>query len=123
MSIANTYLAKGAAGDWWPPPISPTARADANGNADIICQLFIEQLLRGCLARPRDARSPPRVTSRQQSVVDPYDEKTLAQFVLLGYSSLHPFPESTAPTVAIPGRQVFGACRPPPASCPLHESG
>jgi hypothetical protein len=29
-------------------------------------------------------------------VVDPYDEKTLAQFVLLGDPSLHPFPASPA---------------------------
>jgi hypothetical protein len=34
---------------------------------------------------------------REQSVVDPYDEKTLAQFVLLGDPSLHPFLDGAAP--------------------------
>ena len=37
---------------------------------------------------------------RQQSVADPYDEKTLAQFVLLGDPSLHPFSETTVPKAA-----------------------
>ena len=89
MSIANTYLAKGAAG-----VVASTTIAygpfDDNANADVICQIFIEQLLRGA-SLGRAMLEARLAYVRQQSVVDPYDEKTLAQFVLLGDPSLHPF--------------------------------
>jgi GNAT superfamily N-acetyltransferase len=90
MSIANAYLAKGAAG-----VVASTTIAygpeDGNANADVICQLFIEQLLRGA-SLGRALLEARLAYVRQQSVVDPYDEKTLAQFVLLGDPSFHPFP-------------------------------
>lgn len=92
MSIANTYLRKRAAA-----VVASTTIAygleDSNANADVLCQLFIEQVLRGAsLGRAfLEARLD---YVRQQSVADPYDEKTLAQFVLLGDPSLHPFPAS-----------------------------
>jgi hypothetical protein len=73
--------------------------ADGNGNADIICQLFLEQLLRGA-SLGRALLEARLAYVRQQSVVDPYDEKTLAQFVLLGDPSLHPFVDATAPKTA-----------------------
>ena len=95
MSIANTYLAKGAAG-----VVASTTIAygpeDENANADILCQLFIEHVLRGA-SLGRAFLEARLAYVRQQSVVDPYDEKTLAQFVLLGDPSIHPFPESAAP--------------------------
>jgi hypothetical protein len=99
MSIANTYLAKGAAGLVAATNIA-YGPADANGNADIICQLFIEQVLRGA-SLGRAMLEARLAYVRQQSVVDPYDEKTLAQFVLLGDPSLHPFVEATAPKAAV----------------------
>ena len=95
MSIANTYLRKGAIG-----VVASTTIAygpeDDNANADIICQLFIEQVLRGA-SLGRAFLEARLGYASQQSVVDPFDEKTLAQFVLLGDPSLHPFPESTVP--------------------------
>jgi hypothetical protein len=98
MSIANTYLARGAAGLVAATTIA-YGPADDNGNADIICQLFIEQLLRGA-SLGRALLEARLGYVRQQSVADPFDEKTLAQFVLLGDPSLHPFVEAAAPKTA-----------------------
>lgn len=95
MSIANRYLAKGAAGVLASTTIA-YGPADENGNADVICQLFLEQLLRGA-SLGRAMLEARQGYVRLQSVVDPYDEKTLAQFVLLGDPSLHPFVEVGAP--------------------------
>lgn len=96
MSIANIYLAKGAAGVVASTTIAYGLEED-NSNADIICQLFIEQLLRGA-SLGRALIEARLAYVRQQSVVDPYDEKTLAQFVLLGDPSLHPFAAPAAPS-------------------------
>lgn len=104
MSIANAYLAKGAAGLVAATNIA-YGPADDNGNADIICQLFIEQLLRGA-SLGRAMLEARLAYVRQQSVVDPYDEKTLAQFVLLGDPSRHPFVE-----FAVPGATVSPAAK------------
>ena len=94
MSIANQYLAKGAAGVVASTTIS-YGPADDNANADWICQFFIEQVLRGA-SLGRAFLEARLAYVRKQSVVDPYDEKTLAQFVLLGDPSLHPFVEAPA---------------------------
>lgn len=89
MSIANRYLAKGASG-----VVASTTIAygpeDDNANADVLCQLFVQQALRGA-SLGRAMLEARLEYARQQSVVDPYDEKTLAQFVLLGDPSIHPF--------------------------------
>jgi len=92
MAIANTYLASGAAGVLASTTIA-YGPEEGNANADVICQVFVEQALRGAsLGR---ALLEARLSYvNQQSVVDPYDEKTLAQFVLLGDPSVHPFRES-----------------------------
>jgi Peptidase family C25 len=94
MSIANAYLQHGAVGLVASTTIS-YGPADGNGNADIICQLFLEQLLRGA-SLGRAFLEARLGYVRGLSVVDPYDEKTLAQFVLLGDPSLHPFVEPGA---------------------------
>ena len=110
MSIANTYLAKGAAGLVASTTIS-YGPEDDNANADVICQIFIEQLLRGA-SLGRAMLEARLGYVRQQSVVDPYDEKTLAQFVLLGDPSLHPFVEAgtpKTPTTAVAKAAVHAA--------------
>jgi hypothetical protein len=96
MSIANTYLGRGAVGIVASTTIA-YGPAEGNANADVICQVFIEQLLRGA-SLGRALLEARLAYVRQQSVVDPYDEKTLAQFVLLGDPSLHPFVDPAAPT-------------------------
>jgi GNAT superfamily N-acetyltransferase len=95
MSLANAYLAKGAAGVVASTTIA-YGPADDNANADVICQLFVEQLLQGA-SLGRALLEARLGYLRRQSVADPYDEKTLAQFVLLGDPSLHPFSASAAP--------------------------
>ena len=95
MSIANRYLAKRAAGVLASTTIA-YGPEDDNANADVICQIFIEQTLRGA-SLGRALLESRLAYVRGQSVVDPYDEKTLAQFVLLGDPSLHPFSEAEKP--------------------------
>ncbi len=120
MSIANTYLAKGAAGVVASTTIS-YGPFDDNANADVICQIFIEQLLRGA-SLGRAMLEARLAYVRQQSVVDPYDEKTLAQFVLLGDPSLHPFiAEGDAEDADDGGGQGGGPCRPAAAPGPADE--
>ena len=89
MSVANTYLAEGA-----PGLVASTTIAygppSGNANADLICQFFLEQLLLGA-SLGRAFLEARLAYVRRQSVADPYDEKTLGQFVLLGDPSLVPF--------------------------------
>ena len=92
MSIANQYLLNGAAAVVAATTIA-YGPADDNANADWICQFFIEQVLRGA-STGRAFLEARLAYLRKQSVADPYDEKTLAQFVLLGDPSLHPFVEA-----------------------------
>jgi hypothetical protein len=94
MSIANQYLARRAAGVVAATTIA-YGPADDNANADWICQFFLEQVLRGA-SLGRAFLEARLAYLRKQSVVDPYDEKTLAQFVLLGDPSVHPFAEAAA---------------------------
>ena len=72
MAIANTYLASGAAGVLASTTIA-YGPEEGNANADVICQVFVEQALRGAsLGR---ALLEARLSYvNQQSVVDPYDE-------------------------------------------------
>jgi len=94
MSVANAYLRKRAAAI-----VASTTIAygleETNANADVLCQVFVEQVLRGA-SSGRAFLEARLEYVRQQSVADAYDEKTLAQFVLLGDPSLHPFPASPA---------------------------
>jgi hypothetical protein len=94
MSIANQYLARRAAGVVAATTIA-YGPADDNANADWICQFFLEQVLRGA-SLGRAFLEARLAYLRKQSVVDPYDEKTLAQFVLLGDPSLHPIADPAA---------------------------
>jgi GNAT superfamily N-acetyltransferase len=95
MSIANAYLAKRAAGVLASTTIA-YGPEDDNANADVLCQVFIEQTLRGA-SLGRALLEARLAYVRGQSVVDPYDEKTLAQFLLLGDPSLHPFSDAAKP--------------------------
>lgn len=93
-SIANTYLAEGAPGLVASTTIA-YGPAAGNANADLICQFFLDQVLRGA-SLGRALLEARLAYVRQQSVADPYDEKTLAQFVLLGDPSIHPFVQEEA---------------------------
>jgi len=104
MSVASAYLQMGAYGLVASTTIS-YGPADGNENADVICQLFLEQVLRGA-SLGRAFLEARLGYIRSQSVVDPYDEKTLAQFVLLGDPSIHPFAE---PATEPKGKAKTGA--------------
>ena len=99
MSISNAYLKAGVHGVVASSTIA-YGPPDDNANADVICRVFLEKLIAGAsLGR---AFLEARLTLvANQSVVDPYNSKTLAQFVLLGDPSIHPFAvaaEDTRPT-------------------------
>jgi hypothetical protein len=99
QSIANEYLQRGAVG-----VVASTTIAygppSGNANADLICQFFLEQALRGA-SLGRALLEARLAYVRNQSVADPYDEKTLAQFVLLGDPSVHPFAQEPDEVAAV----------------------
>jgi len=107
LSMANAYLAAGVYGLVASTTIA-YGPADANDNADVLCQLFLEQVLRGA-SLGRAMLEARLGYIRSQSVVDPYDEKTLAQFVLLGDPSIHPFARMSAKAAGGGGQQAKGA--------------
>jgi hypothetical protein len=94
ISVAYRYLARGAAGVIASTTISYGPAAE-NANADLICQFFVEQVLRGA-SLGRAMLEARLQYIRGLSVLDAFDEKTLAQFVLLGDPSIHPFVDAAA---------------------------
>ena len=87
--ICNTYLAEGAYGFFGSSTIA-YGPPEGNGQADLICQYFLERVLPGASlgraaleARQRFVRAGTRCSIRS-------DLKTLAQFSLLGDPSIHP---------------------------------
>ena len=87
-SIAATMLREGASGVFGSSNVSygPVA---ANEYADVICQLFLSEVLAGA-SLGRAALTARQRFVQGQSFLDPTDLKTLAQFDLLGDPSLHP---------------------------------
>ena len=86
--ICNTYLGNKAYGFFGSSTIA-YGPSEGNGSADLICQFFLQEVLKGASlgraaleARQRFIRSSP--------VLDPTDLKTLAQFNLMGDPSIHP---------------------------------
>lgn len=88
-SVSNAYLAAGSYGVVASTTIA-YGPADDVANADIICRVFLERLLEGASLGRAFVEARQALVARQ-SVVDPYNAKTLAQFVLLGDPSIHPF--------------------------------
>lgn len=106
-SVAMTYLTNGAAGVFGASTVA-YGPATTNDYADVICRLFVEEVLSGAstgratlVARQRFIQS--------QAFLDPTDVKTLAQFALLGDPSAVAFVNSNsaiataAPTAAPKG--------------------
>ena len=81
-SVAMTYLAQGAAGVFGASTVAygPVA---SNNYADVVCRLFVEEVLGGA-SLGRAALSARQRFVQSQSFLDPTDVKTLAQFNLLG---------------------------------------
>jgi hypothetical protein len=85
--IANVYLGSDAYAVWGSTTIA-YGPATTNGQADLICQYFFQEILNGSsvgvaalLARQRFAAN--------STTLSPSDMKTLIQFICLGDASLH----------------------------------
>jgi hypothetical protein len=96
MSISNAYLKAGVFGVVASSTIA-YGPADDNANADVICRVFLERVVGGASLGRAFAEARLSLVANQ-SVVDPYNAKTLAQFVLLGDPSIHAFTSSTEDT-------------------------
>ncbi len=88
MGLANAYLKRGAYGYVGSTNIA-YGPASGNGEADLICQYFLRNVLKGA------SIGRAMLESRQEYVrkhvpMGPVDLKTLAQFYLLGDASIHP---------------------------------
>jgi hypothetical protein len=99
--IAATLLRQGASGVFGSANIS-YGPAAANEYADVICQLFLSEILAGA-SLGRAALTARQRFVQGQSFLDPTDLKTLGQFDLLGDPSVHPIAPAGQP-VPSPGR-------------------
>ncbi|MEQ1513478.1 MAG: hypothetical protein ABL934_12490 [Lysobacteraceae bacterium] len=86
--ICTTYLAEGAYGFLGSTTIA-YGPSEGNGQADLICQYFIEAVLKGA-SLGRAALEARQRFIAQYTHQDPSDLKTVAQFILLGDPSVHP---------------------------------
>ncbi len=91
--ICATYLDQGAYGFFGSTTIA-YGPAEGNGQADLICQYFIESVMKGA-SLGRAALEARQRFIAQYSHHDPSDMKTIAQFILLGDPSIHAVREHT----------------------------
>jgi hypothetical protein len=88
QGICNTYLANKAYGFFASTTIA-YGPSDSNAQADLICQYFLQSVLRGA-SLGRAALEARQNFVRAASPPDPSDIKTLAQFNLYGDPSITP---------------------------------
>jgi hypothetical protein len=93
--IAATLLREGASGVFGSANVS-YGPAAANEYADVICQLFLGEVLAGA-SLGRAALTARQRFVQGQSFLDPTDLKTLGQFDLLGDPSVHPIAPPVQP--------------------------
>jgi hypothetical protein len=86
--ICSTYLRDGAYGYFGSSTIA-YGPSEGNGQADLICQYFLEEVLNGASLGDAALRARHRF-AQAYSHLDPIDLKTLIQFHLLADPSLHP---------------------------------
>jgi hypothetical protein len=98
--ICNTYLYHGAYGFFGSSTVA-YGPPDGNGSADLLCQYFLERVLRGA-SIGRATLEARQQFARAASVLDPVDLKTLAQFSLMGDPSVHPI--GRAPNALVKSR-------------------
>ena len=87
IPIANVYLQCGALAFWGSTTIA-YGPATTNNNADLICQYFFQEMLKG------SSIGEAALVARQKlawaaKTISPTNLKTLAQFILLGDASVH----------------------------------
>jgi hypothetical protein len=88
MGICNAYLAEGAYGFFGSTTIA-YGPSTGQGQADLICQFFVESVLDGASLGRAALEAKQRFVSRY-SHSDPTDLKTAVQFILLGDPSVQP---------------------------------
>ena len=86
--ICSTYLADGAYGFFGSTTIA-YGPSEGNGQADLICQFFLDSVLNGA-SLGRAALEARQRFAALYTHLDPTDLKTLAQFYLLGDPSVQP---------------------------------
>ena len=117
-SVAMTYLLNGAAGVFGSSTVA-YGPADTNNYADILCQLFVSEVLAGA-SLGRAVLTARQSFVQSQGFLDPTDLKTLAQFTLFGDPSTvalqpaHAVAKAAPATAAAPkarskGRKVIAA--------------
>ncbi len=85
--ICSTYLRDGAYGYFGSSTIA-YGPSEGNGQADLICQYFLNEVLEGASLGDAALRARHRF-AQAYTHLDPVDLKTLAQFHLLGDPSIH----------------------------------
>ena len=83
------YLDQGAIAFWGSSNIA-WGPAHGNGQADLIAQYFLQEVLRGASLGRAALAARQRFARQASPALLPVDLKTLAQFVLLGDPSVHP---------------------------------
>jgi hypothetical protein len=86
--ICSTYLRDGAYGYFGSSTIA-YGPSEGNGQADLICQYFLEEVLNGSSLGEAALLARHRFASAYTHL-DPMDLKTAVQFNLLGDPSIHP---------------------------------
>jgi hypothetical protein len=97
--ISNTYLSNKAYGFWGSTTIA-YGPADSNGQADLICQYFMDSVLRGA-SLGRAALEARQNFVQNASPTDPSDLKTLAQFNLYGDPAVTPVAVAATPATSL----------------------
>jgi hypothetical protein len=85
--ICSTYLRDGAYGYFGSSTIA-YGPSEGNGQADLICQYFIDEVLDGASLGAATLRARHRF-AQNYTHLDPVDLKTVVQFHLLGDPSVH----------------------------------
>lgn len=98
-AVGMSYLLAGAAGVFGASTVA-YGPASANEYADVLCRLFLEEVLGGA-SLGRAALTARQRFVQGQTFLDPTDLKTLGQFDLIGDPSLQPFVADGAPPHAV----------------------
>ena len=111
-AISSTYLGEGAYGFFGSTNIV-YGPSEGQGQADLICEYFIESVLNGASLGRAALEARQRFVA-QYSHVDPSDLKTAVQFLLVGDPSLQPVkatPHAVARTRAVKKAERSGEYR------------
>ena len=97
MPICQSYLQQGAYGYFGSTTIA-YGEFDTNAEADFICQYFLLKVLDGA-SLGHAALMARQLFIRDNTQMDPFNLKTLAQYCLLGDPSVHPVSVQSATNV------------------------